>query len=197
MTDLLPSNSTATERAISDAMAREAAIATPANLMWDPARCPEAYLPWLAWAASVDHWDADWPAAEKRAAIAASADWHRIKGTPASIAIALADLGHPDAIVIEDRDLPRLGRDWMLGRDWRLGPTDPHWADYWVDVPTPLYRVDAEKMALRLADTAPVRCRLRAVSAIDAGRFEIGGGLWVIGDASTIGSTYIFGGRNG
>lgn len=197
MTDLLPANSTAVERAISNAMAREDAIETPANLMWDPARIPAAYLPWLAWGASVDNWDADWSDARKRDAIAASPNWHRIKGTRKSVEIALGEMGHPDAVVIEDRDLPRLGRGWVLGRGWRLGPSDPSWADYWVQVPTPLYRADAEKMAVRLADTAPARCRLRSISAVDEGRFRIGDGLWQLGDAVTLGSTYKFGDDNG
>ncbi len=197
MTDLLPANSTAVERAISNAMDREGAIATPANLMWDPARIPAAFLPWLGWAASVDHWDADWSDAQKRAAIAAAPAWHRIKGTRKSVEIALGELGYPEAVVIEDRDLPRLGRGWVLGRGWHLGPTDPSWADYWVEVAVPLYRVDAERMAARLADTAPARCRLRAISAVGEGRFRIGDGLWQLGDAVTLGSTYHFGDHDG
>lgn len=197
MTDLLPANSTPVERAISNAMDREAAIPMPANLMWNPARIPAGMLDYLAWAVSVDHWPVDWSDAEKRAAIAASAEWHRRKGTRQSVEIALTELGHPDAVVIEDRHLPRLGRDWVLGRGWRLGPSDPCWADYWIEVDVPLYRVGAEAMAARLGGTAPARCRLRTIRAVGAGRFRIGDGLWQLGDRVTIGSTYIYGDDHG
>lgn len=197
MSDLLPQNSTAAERAISDAMARAETIAAPAGLMWDPARCPLEYLPWLAWAVSVDDWDPDWPEAGKRAAIAGSAAWHRIKGTRPAVVAALAQLGHPDALLIEDRDLPRYGRGVVHGGAWRYGPSDPNWADYWVVVRAPLDRSDAGRIATRLLDTAPARCRLRAVSAGGAHRFAYGDGLWTYGPQASFGSIYFYGDNHG
>lgn len=189
MTDLLPANSTGAERAISAATDRAGAIQTPAGLMWDAARIPAEYLPWLAWAVSVDYWDPDWTEAQKRAAIAGSAAWHRLKGTRGSVVTVLALEGFASAEVIEDRDLPRLGRDWVLGRGWRLGPSAPHWADYWIVAHAPLYREAAERLAQRLADTAPARCRLRSIRADGAHRFVLGRG-WTLGDHLALGSIY-------
>ncbi|SNR22851.1 phage tail protein I [Paracoccus sediminis] len=110
MTDhLLPPNSTALERAASIAMSRLAEIDTPANLMWDPDTIPLAYLPWLAWALSVDDWDPDWPEARRREVVRRSFDLHRIKGTQTSVKQALAMQGYGNASITEDKDLPRIG----------------------------------------------------------------------------------------
>ncbi len=196
MTDLLPANSTATERAISAATDRADAIQTPAGLMWDAARIPVEYLPWLAWAVSVDFWDPDWTEAQKRAAIAGSAAWHRLKGTRGSVVTVMTQEGFSDASLIEDRDLPRYGRDWVYGRGWRYGPSDPSWADYWIVAHAPLYREAAERLAQRLADTAPARCRLRSIRAEGTARFAYGDGLWTYGRAVSFGSTYTFGEDN-
>lgn len=192
MTDLLPANSTAAERAISDAMARAWAIATPADLMWDPARIPAEYLPWLAWAASVDHWDPDWTEAEKRTAIAGSAAWHRIKGTRGSVLTVLAQLGHAGAVLIEDRDLPRLGDDGLaLGGAWVLGPSDPSWADYWVEVQSRIRRGEADEIKARLDGVVPARCRLRVIS-LTSQQYLLGDDHWLIGDDVAIGNIYIY-----
>lgn len=197
MTDLLPPNSTATERAISTATDRAGAIPTPAGLMWDAARIPAAYLPWLAWAVSVDDWDPDWPDARKRADIASSAAWHRIKGTRPSMIAALAQMGHADAILTEDRDMPRYGRGVVYGRAWVYGPEDPSWADYWVLVRAPLTRADADRITARLRETAPARCRLRSIRADAGHRFAYGDGLWTYGAAVSFGSIYHYGETDG
>lgn len=192
MSDLLPANSTPCERAISAATDRAGQIPTPAALMWDPARIPAEMLPWLAWAVSVDHWDPAWPEARQRAAIAGAADWHRNKGTRASALALLAMLGHPDARVIEDRDLPRYGRGWVYGRGWRYGPGDPHWADYWIEVMTPIDRRAADLLAERLRHVAPARCRLRSIRLAGL-RYAYGDGLWTYGPAVTLGGIYPYG----
>lgn len=198
MTDLLPANSTAVERAISDAMAREDAIETPANLMWDPARIPAAYLPWLAWGASVDHWDTDWPEAQQRAAIAAAPDWHRIKGTRPSVQIALGELGHADAVVIEDRDLPRYGDEIRFGDAGLFyGPDDPSWADYWIRVPTSITYPQADRIADRMLDTAPARCRLRAIEITAPHYPTYGAAGLVYGPDHTFGGIFVYGDDNG
>ena len=55
--------------------------------------CPEALLPWLAWALSVDDWDSLWPESIKRNLIAESISIHRIKGTVSAIRRVLRVLG--------------------------------------------------------------------------------------------------------
>ncbi|MDQ7775159.1 MAG: phage tail protein I [Paracoccus aminovorans] len=192
MTDLLPANSTPAERAISVAMDRAGAIPTPAGLMWDAARIPAEYLPWLARAVSVDHWDPDWSDAQKRAAIAGSAAWHRLKGTRGSVITTLAQLGHAGAGLIEDRDLPRLGDAGLaLGSAWRLGPTSPYWGDYWVEIQTRIQRPAADQIRSRLAWVVPARCRLRDIR-LTAQQYLLGDGHWLIGDDVAVGNIYIY-----
>ena len=92
MPDLLPPNSTAQERAISLALDRLPDV--PLKTLWTPATCPEAQLPWLAWALSVDEWNAAWPVETKRQVIAASIEQHRKKGTVGALRHALQRLGY-------------------------------------------------------------------------------------------------------
>lgn len=90
--DLLPKSATSQERSISLSVNRAPGI--PTKTLWSPAVCPEAMLPWLAWALSVDEWRADWGVAQKRAVIAASVDHHRKKGTLGALRRALQSLGY-------------------------------------------------------------------------------------------------------
>lgn len=77
---LLPPNATQLERAV-EAGARPTPIDVAIDQLWDPATCPAALLPFLAYSLSVDSWDADWPEAVKREAVATSIAMHRRKGT--------------------------------------------------------------------------------------------------------------------
>lgn len=62
---------------------------------FDPARCPERLLPWLATVFSVDVWDAAWPERKRREVIAGAIALHRLKGTLAGIR------GHLDLIDVK------------------------------------------------------------------------------------------------
>ncbi len=92
---LMAPSATALMRAVSAAgAARRAAF--PADLVgrsWDPLTCDEALLDWLANALSVDVWNPSWDVLRKRAAVAASPDLHRIKGTLEGVARHLAEAG--------------------------------------------------------------------------------------------------------
>jgi phage tail P2-like protein len=92
MPDLLPLNATIQERAISLSVDRLPTV--PIKTLWTPAACPEAQLPWLAWALSVDEWDAAWPVETKREVIATSIEQHRKKGTVGALRRALQRLGY-------------------------------------------------------------------------------------------------------
>ncbi|MGR3199460.1 MAG: phage tail protein I [Paracoccus sp. (in: a-proteobacteria)] len=197
MTDLLPANATRLERAVSLAGDRARLIETPSDRMWDPERMPVELLPWLAWALSVDDWDPAWSEDRKRELIAGSIALHRIKGTRRSVETALEMQGYGTARIVEDRDLPRLGDDDVaLGGDWELGPDDPEWADYWVEIMTPVARRDADHLAERLASVAPARCRLRGISLTGV-FYTLGDDLWLIGDDVAIGNTYLYETPNG
>lgn len=94
--DLLPDNATDLERELALASAPLDQI-DPAIIetIWDAWRCPKHLLSWLAWSLSVDHWDDGWSEIVKRQAIADSPDYHRRKGTRATVEQLLALPGLP------------------------------------------------------------------------------------------------------
>lgn len=92
MDDLLPKNSTELEKNLSETMGLSN-ITVPIKDVWNPDTCRDDMLPWLAWASSVDEWDASWTEQQKRDAIKASYSVHRHKGTIGAVKAALAALG--------------------------------------------------------------------------------------------------------
>lgn len=94
MTSLLPPASTSLERALELlAQIRTDAIATPLRALWRAETCPEALLPWLAWALSIDNWDAAWPLQIRRARVGAAIAIQRIKGTAKSVEDVVRSFG--------------------------------------------------------------------------------------------------------
>ena len=69
-------------------------MSVPLRDLWNPARCPEPVLPYLAWALSVDRWDPTWPVALKRRVIAAAFFIHQHKGTIGALRRAVEPLGY-------------------------------------------------------------------------------------------------------
>lgn len=90
---LLPPNATKFERSLEQVIAHLDDIDVPIGDLWNPWKCPEPLLPWLAWALSVDEWSHNWPEQIKRAVIAASPELHRYKGTVWAVKRALSLLG--------------------------------------------------------------------------------------------------------
>ena len=95
---LLPPNATAQERALEKAISKISDIPVPIRDVWNPWKCPDKLLPWLAWALSVDEWNADWTEEQKRRTIAASVEVHRKKGTIGAVRKALESFGLSNAI---------------------------------------------------------------------------------------------------
>lgn len=93
MSDYLPANATAAEKAMAEAIARISDIPIMTKAVWNADTCPSAVLPWLAWAFSVDTWDTSWSDDQKRGAIKSSLHVHRHKGTIGAVRDALAGLG--------------------------------------------------------------------------------------------------------
>lgn len=91
MTDLLPPNRTPLESRL--AASHPLALPVPLRTLWNPATCPVQFLPFLAWAFSVDQWHETWPESIKRRVIANSAELHRIKGTRPAVELAMESLG--------------------------------------------------------------------------------------------------------
>ena len=90
---ILPPNATPLERDLDLLGHRLTGLPEPVAHLWNPWTCPEDLLPWLAWAFSVDAWEARWPLGQRRAVVAASIPIHRIKGTRGAVRRALAALG--------------------------------------------------------------------------------------------------------
>lgn len=67
----------------------------------EPYECPIEFLPWLAYAVSVDVWDDNWEEAKKRRVIAASVAIHRKKGTVGAVRATLEALGLSDFAIKE------------------------------------------------------------------------------------------------
>lgn len=92
--NLLPPSASELERALAFVdSARLEVLEIAVRHAWNPQTCPAPFLPWLAWALSVDVWNPDWPEARKRAVIAASFQVHRHKGTRRAVREALEALG--------------------------------------------------------------------------------------------------------
>lgn len=88
MTSLLPPNATPTERAVETLRDQVGDLNVPIRQLWNAQTCPAAFLPWLAWAMSVDSWRSDWSDQTKRDVIAASPRIHRLKGTVGAVRLA-------------------------------------------------------------------------------------------------------------
>lgn len=91
---LLPPTSTGLERAAEQSLARLADI--PINLptiLWDPWRCTEDQLSFMAWGLSIDAWDPSWPLTVRRQRVASAIMIQRSKGTVKSVRDVVASFG--------------------------------------------------------------------------------------------------------
>lgn len=100
MSDLLPSNATAQERALTETVSRVSDVPVVVREMWNPDTVPVDVLPWLAWAFSVDDWDSSWTTDQKRETIKQSVVSQRIKGTIGAVKKQLFALGY-DITILE------------------------------------------------------------------------------------------------
>jgi hypothetical protein len=89
---LLPAASTAWERAVEEASATFEILPVPIADLWNPDKCPEHMLPWLAVTHSVDLWRPGWPVWKKRQVIREAIQLARLKGTQAALERYLAQV---------------------------------------------------------------------------------------------------------
>src|SRR4051812_24387267 len=82
---LLPPSSTPFEFAMARAADAGLPLSVPLRELWDPWKCPMEFLPWLAWALSVDIWDDEWSEPKKRQVVATALPRLQRKGTPAGL----------------------------------------------------------------------------------------------------------------
>ena len=102
MTDisLLPNNSRPLERELATLTARIETISVPFEQIWDADNCPAEYLPYLAFARSVDEWNDAWSIETQRSVIRNSIWVHQRKGTLGAVKRALSAMNY-DTIVVE------------------------------------------------------------------------------------------------
>lgn len=96
---LLPPNSGKAEETLEQLSGRLTNVTAPVRALWNPETCPDHLLPYLAWAFSVDVWDASWPAARKRRVIRRAINVHRHKGTRAAVEAALTSIDADTQII--------------------------------------------------------------------------------------------------
>ena len=99
MHTILPPNASTLERNIERLTERLELLPPSFEQIWNADTCTVAMLPWLAWAFSVDEWDAAWPEAKKRKAIKDSAFIHKHKGTRAAVERALSLYPYPTTLL--------------------------------------------------------------------------------------------------
>lgn len=97
---LLPANSKPLEHALAGMSAKLEPIPVPFENIWDVDNCPDSFLPFLAYAWSVDEWNDNWTAETQREVIKNSIWVHQRKGTLGAVKRALAAMGY-DSTVIE------------------------------------------------------------------------------------------------
>lgn len=90
---LLPPSATPFLRHTARGAKRITELPVDINTLWDPDTCPEALLPWLAWAVSVDRWDESWTEDARRQIIRDSWLIHRHKGTISAMRKAVEPFG--------------------------------------------------------------------------------------------------------
>lgn len=91
---LLPPGSSALERRLAQACSGISDLNVPLRDLWNPWKCPAKFLPYLAWAFSVDGWDESWSEQEKRRVIGESFWLHQRKGTVAALRRVVESMGY-------------------------------------------------------------------------------------------------------
>ena len=82
---LMPPGSSALERRLAEACSGITGLNVPLRDLWNPAACPVSFLPYLAWAFSVDRWDEGWAESVKRQVVRDAFYIHQHKGTTSAI----------------------------------------------------------------------------------------------------------------
>jgi phage tail P2-like protein len=156
---LLPPNTTRLERTLTQAATAQP-LPVPIDTLWDPARCPDTLLPWLAWTLRVEDWDPAWSEARKRAVVAEAISIHRMRGTVAAVRRVLRLAGFGEARVVE-----RWGvkfRDGTITRDGsETRAAADHWAEYRVILDRPITAAQAVFVRRLIERAAPARCHLK------------------------------------
>lgn len=85
MNSLLPPGSTPLERRLAQTCSGISDLQVPLRDLWNAATCPVSFLPYLAWAFSVDRWDEGWTESVKRQVVKDAFYIHQHKGTTSAV----------------------------------------------------------------------------------------------------------------
>jgi len=129
---LLPPNATTLERNAAIACADAEALPVAIRAIHNPQACPPAFLPWLAWAYSVDEWVATWPEYRQRQAVADALELHRRKGTVWAVKRVIGQQGFILRRLYEHAGRINLGGEYSL-RGWHMPGGNPAWGMYRLD----------------------------------------------------------------
>ncbi len=91
---LMANGSSLLEQRAAAACASISDLSVPLRDLWNPRRCPVKFLPYLAWAFSVDRWEETWSEKEKRQAVSDAFWIHQRKGTVAAVRRVIETLGY-------------------------------------------------------------------------------------------------------
>lgn len=95
---LMATGSSALERRAAEACAVITDLSVPLRDLWNPWKCPVKFLPYLAWAFSVDRWEETWSEVEKRQEISDAFWIHQRKGTISAIRFVIEKMGYSISI---------------------------------------------------------------------------------------------------
>lgn len=91
---LMANGSSLLEQRAAAACASISDLSVPLRDLWNPWKCPVKFLPYLAWAFSVDRWEETWSEKEKRQAVSDAFWIHQRKGTVAAVRRVIETLGY-------------------------------------------------------------------------------------------------------
>lgn len=91
---LLPPGASALERRLAQTCSGISDLNVPLRDLWNPWKCPAKFLPYLAWAFSVDRWEETWTETAKRQAVSDAFWIHQRKGTVAAVKRVIEGLGY-------------------------------------------------------------------------------------------------------
>ncbi|MFA7809050.1 phage tail protein I [Klebsiella pneumoniae] len=91
---LMATGSSVLERHAAEACSTLSYLSVPLRDLWSPQKCPLSFLPYLAWAFSVDRWDERWSESEKRQAVKDAFYVHQHKGTVAAVRRVVEGMGY-------------------------------------------------------------------------------------------------------
>ncbi|WP_178995576.1 phage tail protein I [Raoultella terrigena] len=90
----MATGSSVLEQRAAEACAVISDLSVPLRDLWNPWRCPVKFLPYLAWAFSVDRWEETWTETAKRQAVSEAFWIHQRKGTVAAVRRVIETLGY-------------------------------------------------------------------------------------------------------